>query len=489
MNLRRDAGDRAEMPGAADRGAAEPEIALPARVVLMVMYHFPPIGGVSMARNVANVRYLPRHGWKPVVLTARTAGELVDAGAASLVPPGVRVIRAWCPEPAILGPAVGALRGIAARRQAPDSGPAQVGGDLTTADGSSPATTPSIFNRMRRLAFFPDNQVAWLPFAVVGGVRAARSARVDAVYSTSSPVTAHLVAGLVSRLVGIAWVAEFRDPWVGNPVAEALPWFHRRLRARLERWVVRSADRLVFLSPSTARTYRRRYPLEGITTVITNGHDRLEVVPQGEERRAGPYRIVWAGSLYRPTELAAFLEALANLAERRPSLANELDVAFYGEVEATCRATADAWLRRPAVASIVRFPGFVSRQVALHAIADADAALVMLGDGPGMGQFVPGKLFDYLGQNKQILAVLPPGDARDILSELDWGVVADPDPESVASTIERLLAMPAPTRLADPDGRYERAGLARCLADVLSEAYDARRTARIARHQRPRDLT
>jgi hypothetical protein len=59
-------------------------------------------------------------------------------------------------------------------------------------------------------------------------------------------------------------------------------------------------------------------------------------------------------------------------------------------------------------------------------MTDGDAALVMLGAGPRMGAFVPGKLFGYLGRGSQVLAMLPPGDARDILLELDWGVIADP---------------------------------------------------------------
>ena len=80
--------------------------------VLMVLYYFPPIGGVSMARNVANVQYLPAHGWTPVILGARTAGDFVDAQASALVPSAVQVIRAWCPEAATLGPAVGFVRGV-----------------------------------------------------------------------------------------------------------------------------------------------------------------------------------------------------------------------------------------------------------------------------------------------------------------------------------------------------------------------------------------
>ncbi len=124
----------------------------------------------------------------------------------------------------------------------------------------------------------------------------------------------------------------------------------------------------------------------------------------------------------------------------------------------------------------MRFEGFVPRRAALTAVADADAALVMLGGGPGVGQFIPGKLFDYLGQSKQILAVLPPGDARDILLDLGWGVIASPEAVEIAGAIERLMTLPPPSPPADPEGRYDREALAGRLADTLRAATgDARR--------------
>ena len=105
------------MTGVEPGTGRSPRAGRPSASVLMVLYYFPPIGGVSMARNVANVRYLPAHGWTPVVLGARTAGDFVDAQASALVPSAVRVIRAWCPEAATLGPAVGFVRGVGARRR------------------------------------------------------------------------------------------------------------------------------------------------------------------------------------------------------------------------------------------------------------------------------------------------------------------------------------------------------------------------------------
>ena len=89
-----------------------------------------------------------------------------------------------------------------------------------------------------------------------------------------------------------------------------------------------------------------------------------------------------------------------------------------------------------------------------------------------MDLFVGGKLYDYLGQNRQILAMVPPGDARDVLSGLGWGVVADPTPEGVEDGLERLLGAVPPARPADPEGRYDRVRLASMLADMLDTISD-----------------
>jgi glycosyltransferase involved in cell wall biosynthesis len=333
---------------------------------------------------------------------------------------------------------------------------------------------PALLWRLHRLLAFPDGQVGWLPFAVVTAIRAYRATPFDVVYSTSAPVTSHLVAGIVKRLTGVPWVAEFRDPWRGNPVTHAIagrrPWIHRRLQARLEQWIVRSADRLVFVSPSTTRLYRLRYPDAATMVTITNGHDRSETIVPEAEVDDGRFRIVWTGTLDRPDELLVFLQAVDALLTRAPELARRLEIDFYGNVSDACKAIWARFAARDRLVEAVRFHGFVPRRVALQAIADADAALVMLGSGPGMGQFVPGKLFDYLGQSKEVLAVIPPGDARDILNELHWGVVADPNMREIGRAIERLIALPPPARAADPEGKYDRVVLAGRLADCLREA-------------------
>ena len=58
------------------------------------------------------------------------------------------------------------------------------------------------------------------------------------------------------------------------------------------------------------------------------------------------------------------------------------------------------------------------------------------------------EIFESIGLIAQVLAMAPPGDARAILSELDWGVVADPRPESVAAALLTIVDAPAESRHA-----------------------------------------
>lgn len=463
-----------------DAGAPRPAPDGSRRRVLMVLFHFPPLGGVAIPRNVRNVEHLPRFGWEPVVISARDAGGPLDPDTLALVPPGTRVFRALCPEPRDLRRFVDPARGLKARlrppRRTPDAG--EPDRQEHAADPGAARPAPPFLWRLYHAVSFPDGQVGWLPFALAAAARTRRAGGFDVVYSTSAPITAHLVAGIVSRLAGVPWVAEFRDPWLGSPLGDApgarRSWLHRRLQVKVERWIARSADRLVFVSPSTTRLYRRRYPAAAEMVTITNGHDRGELPSRPAE--AAPRtrrRIVWAGTLNRPDELEVLLRALDALAARRPTLADELEVVFYGDVSDPCRAVAERFASGLPLGAVLRFERFVPRREALSAIADADFALLMLGDGAGMGQYVPGKLFDYIGHARQLLAILPPGDARDILEELGWGVVASPNIADVERALELILTAPPPARVADPDGRYDRVALVGRLAETLRAATEA----------------
>ena len=449
------------------------------RRVLLVAYFFPPAGGVPVPRVLALVRHLPRHGWAPIVLTPRDSGHPQrDDAIGDRIPTDARVVRTGIVEP-------GQLRRRLARRS-DDDGESDDGGATATtlarrirrrAVGRLRGTVGSL----SRLVLFPDEQVGWLPFAFVSGFRAMRREHAQVIWSTSSPMTAHVVAGLLAAIGHRPWVADFRDPWVSSPRAPSLPRHQRWLRARLESWILRRADHVTFATPGLTRQYASRYPELGERfSTWLNGYDRgeLDELQEGRDRASGghqpgPYRLVFAGTP-EARVLETFLAGLA-LAIRRGSLgSDQIRIEFIGSASVEAITLLAAWSRHPGHEGILNRRGFQPRAEALTALIRADAALVLVGDYPGVDLIIPVKVYEAIGLDRPVLAMTPPGDLRDVLEGLGWGIVVDPRPEAVADGLERIVAFPPASRRVDPDGRYDRAKLVEDIVRILEDVVRAR---------------
>ncbi len=449
------------------------------REVLYISYFFPPLGGVSVPRVVAFARYLPESGWRPVVLAPSGAayGLRDPAGLASL-PPDLEVIRARSPEPhalrrrvePLLGPAR-AVRSRMGRGAAPGS-----------AEEAAQVVAGSHAGRLagiRRFVFFPDDQIGWVPFASRAGIARARKRRPDVIYSSAFPISSHLVAGAIHRATGIPWVAEFRDPWVGNAIAPRLPPAHRQLQRRIERWIVTRAERTVLVTPGLTAMFAARYPSRADRMrTIMNGYDPGELASAGSTSRAAEaddvIRLVYTGTLYRPAEMNAFLVGLERFVAETPQARERLRVELIGYRSPEFDMAVGPYLAPERLGSVLSLIDFMPRAEALDRLRTASAALVTMGGGPGMGLFVSGKLFDYVGLDRPVFAMAPPGDLRGVLEQLDWGIGVDPDPASVTAGLRRLWAGDYRRGRADPDGRFNRRALAADLADLLNEVVDTR---------------
>lgn len=330
-----------------------------------------------------------------------------------------------------------------------------------------------MWRRLVPLVFFPDDHILWLPGAVRAGHEANRRAPVDVVLSSSPPITAHLAAGRIAASARVPWVADFRDPWIGNAFAADLPAPYRAMQRRMERRIVERAARVVLATGRMVEQYAQRYPdLADRLVHLPNGYDLAELeataAAPAPPREPGTFRLLYAGSLYGERELSLFLDGAELLLARRPELRDVLRIELLGWLSATNEEIARR--RLPSLDPVVRHVGFVPRGEAIARQRAADAGMALLSDVGDRSLFATTKLYEYLGLNLQVLAIVPEGEVRAILRELGWGVVADPTPAGVADGLERLLAStPAAEREADPERRYERRALTARLATILDE--------------------
>ena len=445
-------------------------MAEPMRRALMITYHFPPVGGIGVERSLKHVTFLPGHGWQPVVVAPRNSGyRIVIPESLERIPAGTEVQRATTIEPAHVRRAVAWLlgrrtpAGVATTRAAPSDAGGSARGLRSAMNAAWAFAVPRIF--------FPDDQLLWVPGAIRAGRAAHARDRVHLVYSSSPPVSGHLAAAVLSDLLGIPWIADFRDPWIGNAFVPHMPAIHRWLQRHLERSIIVRADRVLFATSTWRDRYARRYPRHAERFVhVPNGYDPADLdVGQADQATdaAEAKTLIHAGSIYGERELSVFLDGLALALRRDPAMRDRLRVQFVGMLNPRNRVIAEA--RRSELHPVVSFLDFRPRAEVIGMERAAHAGLILIADDPGRDADVNAKLYEYIGLDLPVLAIAPRGETRATLAELRWGVGVDPTPEAIAGGIADILERPRPDRRADPDGHYDRRSLTARLAGVFVE--------------------
>ncbi len=432
--------------------------------VLLVSYHFPPVGGAGVQRPAKFARYLPEFGWDVSVLQAENPSvPLLDPSLLDELPSETVIVKARTFEPSY------------AAKQAVAKGE----GDAS--DSRAPSRFRSALKAVATLALQPDAQILWLPLALRHGRALLRRLPHDAILATAPTYTNLLVGALLARRAGLPLISDFRDEWdlssaywENAPKAKAALAIQRRMQQFVLR---RSAAIVATTQASTARIAARATEAGAAprATCIYNGWDAGDLRDAARTMPALPphpdrFRLVYAGTLWNLTSVAPVADAVELLARDAPALLQRLELVAVG------RKTPDqlAHLGRIARAgAAVENLDYCPHPVALATMRSADAVLLLLSDLPGAERVAPAKVFEYLAVRRPILAVLPEGEIARLVRD------ADPDshrlPGDVAGIAEWLRgrlerrASPTPVGDATAIARFERRALTGELAALLDE--------------------
>ena len=365
------------------------------KTVLMVAYHFPPAAmGSGHLRTLGFVKYLPSLDWNPVVLSAHTrAYPRLDAASEGQIPQACTVHRAF---------ALDARRHLGIRGKYPD------------------------------FLAQPDRWSSWWPAAVWQGLRLIRRYKIRIIWSTYPIMTAHCIAYTLSRLTGLPWVADFRDPVISSVAGQSRLTVSTQMR--WERRVVSNATHTVFTSLGAMQSYAERYSQayrDGLMTVISNGYDEasFSALPAPRPYQPGrPLRLLHSGLLYRSgRDPMPFLTALARLKTSGIVRADDLQVTLRASGYEAEYATE---IQRLGLNDLVSLAAPLPYQEALSEQADADALLLF--QGSQYDRQIPVKLYEYLRIGRPIFALVGEhGDTAVLLRDTGGTVIAPLDDTSI----------------------------------------------------------
>lgn len=383
--------------------------------VLFVAYAFPPVGGAGVQRTTKFVKYLRHAGWDASVLTVSEASvPVLDFSLGPDVPADTVIRRARTLEPSyrvkqtVAEPTHSGLKAAALRG----------------------------LRRAGRALLQPDPQVLWAPDAIRQGLQLLASTPHDAVIATGPPFSCFLIGSILARRAKLPLILDYRDEWdLSN-----LHYENRQpgrivtaLQQAMQRWALRSASAVLATTERSADALRTRARVSGSPAEVSwiyNGYDPADFAfPEGaDEEQPAPaprrFRLVYTGTLWNLMSVEPVLQALTRLNQRRPDLVAALEFVFAGRCLPEQQVFIDRLRELPC--TVVQHD-YVDHSRAVRMMCSADALCLLLADKEGAARWVPGKTFEYMATGRAILAIIPPGEIRELLANHPGAAIMSPD--------------------------------------------------------------
>jgi glycosyltransferase involved in cell wall biosynthesis len=328
------------------------------RDVILLAYYYLPDNTSGVQRAVRFGKYLPTDGSHCYVICSSHAGDLADNPDVLHVPSGAASTR-WSAVAAIL---------------------------------------------QRILPY--NEQLPWVPHAVAAGSSLVSRSRISALISTSPPAATHLAALWLKRRHGLKWIADFRDPILGNP-GRSRRWA-RPYDAALQWWIFKNADAVIAVTDAVADEWRRHYPKWAHKFhVIWNGFDPENGFgPLPIPRRA--YKtLCHVGVLYALRHPVSFMSALDRLTRSGRLDPHSVRIRFIGPIQEESRFRGNPSVSALIANGCLEISGeLIPRAHAMQEIASSDFLLLIdIVNLSKIGYTVPAKLYDYILTGRPILTI------------------------------------------------------------------------------------
>ncbi len=396
----------------------------------MIAYYFPPFGGVPVQRTLKFVKCLREYEWEPVVLTVRDGYDHLQTNDPSLlskIPDKVEVIRTR--ELSINARIVRFLRNIV---------------PINSRKVNKSGRFANKIVKLRKLLYnslwFPDEKNSWIPDTFFKGLRLLAKEDISVIYVSGYPWSAFLVGAILSRLRKVPLILDYRDAWTLFPRG----FWDNRFQRFWEGLVLCQASKVIFVTNYMEKGYRERYPWidRGKFVTITNGFNREDYERiETKKMKSDKFLITYTGTFndnIPPLDIDRspyyFLHALSKLLKEK-DICEDIRVHFVGNYGKNNKDL----IKELNLDNVVELTSSVSHDESIMYQMEAVLLLLVIYPCKQIVLDLTGKLFEYIGARKFILALVPDGEAKELIVKENLGMVVRPkDIESIKNAIYKL---------------------------------------------------
>lgn len=427
--------------------------------VLIITYHWPPMGGGGVQRWLKMSKYLREYGWDPIIFTVSGAEiSTYDESLINEIPENIETIRVPIWEP------FWAYKKLTGKKKDQKVQP----GLLKEGDGKEWINNLALW--VRGNVFIPDAKRFWIKPASKALMKYLGENHVDAILSTGPPHTTHIIAYNAKKKTNIPWLADFRDPWTFVDYYDKLRLskYADKMHHRLERNVLNSADKTVTVTWSWAEEFNSR-KFDKEVEVITNGYDPADFENSGNVEIDGCFTITHIGSMNADRNPKVLWPVLKELCKENSTFNERLKIKLIGPVDSSIfKSIAEQGLTN----NLEHIKNLPHDEVIPH-LQSSPVLLLPLNDTPNISGVVPGKLFEYIGAKRPILCIgKTDGDAARIIKGANAGeVFGFQEKNRLKKEIEKMFADFEQGQLVVNSTDYRKYGRDK-LAMLFAEALD-----------------
>jgi len=296
--------------------------------------------------------------------------------------------------------------------------------------------------------------------------------RIDLIYATAPPYTDFLIAVELKKLFGLPVVLDYRDSWIDCPNNFYPTPLHKNRHKKLETKVLKSADKVVTINSRIKELIQEKYPFkkDGEIVIIPQGFDAEDFRTNAKPANRPKMRFTYAGSFMNYYTPKYFLEGLSLLFKARPELRNKIEACFIGSYPEEHKNYIDKF----GLNGAVNIVGYVEHSKCVQYELDSDVLWMMINRTNRSDLHSTGKLYEYFGAGKPILACVPEGVAKKSLENYNAVRITQPDDSrAIAKAIEEFYELHSAGKMPKPNAevisKYDR----KKLADELGQLFNS----------------
>lgn len=375
--------------------------------LLIIAYNFPPLANAESIVTAKMVKGIQNRGWQAEVCTVRpdSGPETNDESLLDLLPAGLKIHR--CPS--LPGGKLSRLLRIIKLKQ------------LASIVGS-----------------FPDEKIFWLPSAAMTINRLLKKSDYRLIYSTSFPITNHLLGYIIKKKTRLPWLVNFSDPWIDSPFYTSSLNCLKNIHSNWEKKIIESADKIAFPNKGVCSLVMAKYPkkLENKCHVIPHSFIPVEsTAPRSRRLNSENLNIIYLGTFHGKRTPLPLFDALKTF-KKSINFIPKLRIYLIGRMSHENYANI---LKQYDIEELVKLKKPIPYKLAMEYAYNADILLTVDPISENSDIFLSSKLIEYIGFKKSIWGLLTvPGVGSSLAKCLNLYMADIRNKKSIVASLKEI---------------------------------------------------